>query len=122
MNYLGICTQVNGNAKDGFVGKVSPKACTNWNKISPFILSVEGVHQFCVRAVKIAYLLQKNILHIPVQLRDVKIENGFSYDDFEITGNVTRSATLFRVDFSVNEDQVSVSGVVIVSSVKGSGK
>lgn len=84
-------------------GIVTPKTYSNWVETKPQILLFEGIHQFCVKAVKNVFPLRAHIQFVPVQLKNVYLVNNIKYDEFKITGNVMKVGDMLVVEFTATK-------------------
>src|SRR3990167_10495202 len=111
MRYLDICQRISANSYGGYSGCIRPKIYLHWAELSPFILILEGIHQFSVRMTKLAFSLPNTIYYIPVQLRDIKINENFSYEEVEIKGDVRKKGELCEASFTVHDRLTVASGI-----------
>ena len=119
MSYLDICKVVKSGVDAEFVGCINPRRYIAWKDVDPMILLIEGIHQFCVKAVKKGIPLKKDVQLVPVQLKDIHFRKVASHDAFKVTGKLKTISDLLHIDFIATRRGLLASGTVVVSDLKG---
>lgn len=121
MGYLEICKAVI-KRNDELIGYINPRHYSNWKNVDPMVLLIEGIHQFCVKAVKKIMWQKANIQLVPVQLKNIQFGKITCNEMFKITGKLILIGDVLSLSFIASRRGMLAKGMVIVSDLKGINK
>lgn len=121
MNYLTICqnARIDGAGAYRYKACIKPKSYTHWEKTDQLILVFEGINQFAVSSVRMAVNADLQARYVPIQMKEMIIENAFTYDDLIICGNALVKNKIFEVDFRIDHNGSRIRGLIMVSQLGG---
>lgn len=118
MGYLDIANVVKKNGNE-WIGYANPRHYKDWDQVDPMVLFIEGIHQFCVKTVKKTIPEKINMQLVPVQLKNIQINEISQNAIFKVTGRLSSIDNVLTVDFTASRRGLLASGTVVVSELKG---